>query len=53
MKKLEQLLIRFDPETKSMAAEKAESLGLSVSAYILMLIRLDSRRTGEIDTRKE
>ncbi len=43
MKKTLLLAVRTDPETKSMAEDKAESLGLSVSAYVRMLIRQDNR----------
>lgn len=43
MKKTESFLVRFDPETKQLADKKAESLGLSVSAYIRMLVRLDNK----------
>jgi antitoxin component of RelBE/YafQ-DinJ toxin-antitoxin module len=47
MRNTEALPVRVDPETKRMAAEKAESLGISVSAYVRMLIRLDNREAGE------
>lgn len=43
MKKTLLLAVRMDPETKRMAEEKAESLGLSISAYVRMLIRQDNR----------
>jgi antitoxin component of RelBE/YafQ-DinJ toxin-antitoxin module len=51
MQKTALLPIRVDPETRRLATEKAESLGLSVSAYIRMLIRLDNREEGS-ETRR-
>lgn len=53
MKKTELLPIRVDPETRRMAAEMAEALGISVSAYIRMLIRLDSKRENADTKRRE
>ncbi len=42
MNKTSLLVVRLDPETKDMAARKAEVLGLSVSAYVRMLVRTDN-----------
>ncbi|HRR41527.1 MAG TPA: hypothetical protein P5244_09885 [Syntrophales bacterium] len=53
MQKTESLPIRIDPDTKRMAAAKAEKLGLSIAAYIRMLIRLDNQREIVDDRRKE
>jgi antitoxin component of RelBE/YafQ-DinJ toxin-antitoxin module len=54
MQKTEALPIRVDPETKRMAAAKAEMLGISVAAYIRMLIRLDNQRdTADTRLRRE
>jgi antitoxin component of RelBE/YafQ-DinJ toxin-antitoxin module len=51
MKKTLLLAVRTDPETKRMAEDKAESLGLSISAYVRMLIRQDNR-ADQPDRRK-
>ena len=53
MQKTQLLPIRVDPETRRMAVETAESLGLSVSAYIRMLIRLDNKRENSVKIRRE
>ena len=53
MKKTESLPLRVDPETRRMAFEKAEMLGISVAAYIRMLIRLDNKRETADRKRKE
>jgi antitoxin component of RelBE/YafQ-DinJ toxin-antitoxin module len=53
MKKTELLPIRVDPETKRMAHEMAEALGISISAYIRMLIRLDNKRESAETKRQE
>ncbi|GAB6270526.1 MAG: hypothetical protein STSR0003_03660 [Smithella sp.] len=53
MKKTELLPIRVDPETRRMAVEKSEALGISISAYIRMLIRLDNQRASAEAKRRE
>jgi len=53
MQKTEMLPIRVDAETKRMAATKAETLGLSISAYVRMLIRLDNQWKKANNERKE
>jgi antitoxin component of RelBE/YafQ-DinJ toxin-antitoxin module len=53
MKKTELLPIRVDPETRRMAVEKAEALGLSMSAYLRMLVRLDNKRENDEAKRRE
>lgn len=47
MQMTESLLIRVDPKTKRLATEKADALGISVSAYVRMLIRLDNQRVNK------
>lgn len=49
MQKTEKLLIRLDPETRRIAEEAAEELGLSIAAYIRMLIRQDNRHKRPAD----
>lgn len=53
MKKTELLPIRVDPETRRMAVEMSEALGISVAAYIRMLIRLDNKRESTDTKRRE
>lgn len=41
--KTELVQLRIDTVTKEQATKKAESLGLSLSGYIRMLIKLDTK----------
>lgn len=44
MKKDDRVIIRVDPETKEGLQKKAESLGLTVSSYIRMVLKKEIQK---------